>query len=130
VKETIETIQTLRELVDAVESSNKDPWYEDRITDALDRAHHILDNKEAQQLRELCATAYQVVGAASGPVELLENLSAASNGECLPHNTSAGLPWTVEDSEKEWKVLEFTLENLDFDYYLYKTRNIRPRRKD
>ena len=129
MKETIETIETLRELVDAVESSNKDPWHEDRITNALDRAHHILDNKEVQELRELCATAYQVVGAASGPVELLENLSAASNGERLPHNTSAGLPWTVEDSEKEWKVLEFTLENLDFDYYLYKTRNIRPRRK-
>lgn len=128
MKETIETIETLRELVDAVESSNKDPWYEDRITDALDRAHHILDNKEVQQLRELCATAYQVVGAASGPVELLENLSAASNGECLPHNTSAGLPWTVEDSEKEWKVLEVTLDTPDFNY-LYWQCNIRPRRK-
>jgi len=67
----------------------------------------------------LCATAYQVVGAASGPVELLDNLSAASNGECLPHDTSDGLPWTVEDSEKEWQVLEITLENPNFDYYDY-----------
>jgi hypothetical protein len=127
--DTIKLFETLRELVDAVESYNKDPWYEDRITDALDHAHHILDNKEVQELRELCATAYQVVGAASGPVELLDNLSAASNGECLPHNTSAGLPWTVEDSEKEWKVLEVTLENPNFDYYLYTAYNIKPRRK-
>lgn len=72
--------KTLEELVDAVESSNRDPWYEDRVTDALDRAHAILDNKEVQELRELCGAAYQVVGAASGPVELLENLFAASNG--------------------------------------------------
>jgi hypothetical protein len=45
------------------------------------------------QLRQLCAAAYQVVGAASGPLEMLDNLSAAANGENLPHETGAGLPW-------------------------------------
>lgn len=129
MKDTTKIIKTLEELVDAVESSNRDPWYEDRVTDALDRAHAILDNKEVQELRELCGAAYQVVGAASGPVELLENLFAASNGDILPHNTSAGLPWTVEESEKQWRVVDVTLECPDFNCYLYRGYNIKPRTK-
>lgn len=50
-----------------------------------------------ESLRKLCAAAYQVVGAADGPVEMLDNLSAAGNGEPLPHKPGAGLPW-VPDS--------------------------------
>lgn len=53
--------------------------------------------RQIRQLRELCATAYQVVGAADGPVELLDNLSAAANGDPLPHDPMAGLPWTPGD---------------------------------
>jgi hypothetical protein len=45
---------------------------------------------------ELCATAYQFVGAANGPVELLDNLFAAANGEPLPHGPGAGIPWTPD----------------------------------
>lgn len=50
---------------------------------------------EISILRKLCATAYQVVGAAYGPVELLDNLSSAASGEVLPHEPGAGLPWTL-----------------------------------
>lgn len=46
-----------------------------------------------EDVRTLCATAYQVVGAAEGPVELLDNLSAAANGDSLPHAPDSGLPW-------------------------------------
>lgn len=55
--------------------------------------------KELLQLRELCASAYQVVGAANGPVELLDNLTAAINGDPLPHDPSAGLPW-IHDNDR------------------------------
>jgi hypothetical protein len=48
------------------------------------------------EVAELCATAYQFVGAANGPVELLDNLSAAANGEPLPHGPGAGVPWTPD----------------------------------
>lgn len=51
-----------------------------------------------QQLKELAATAYQVVGAADGPVELLDNLSAAANGHPLPHDPEAGLGWCPKDA--------------------------------
>lgn len=44
-------------------------------------------------LEELCAAAYQVVGAADGPVEMLDNLSAAASGNPLPHSPYAGIPW-------------------------------------
>lgn len=49
--------------------------------------------REIHQLRSLCGAAYQVVGAADGPVEMLDNLSAAASDWRLPHDTSAGLPW-------------------------------------
>jgi hypothetical protein len=42
----------------------------------------------------LFATAYQVVGAADGPEQLLDNLAAAASGRPLPHDPGAGLPWT------------------------------------
>jgi hypothetical protein len=51
------------------------------------------NDQRKQQLEELFATAYQVVGAAGGPVELLDNLYAATNGDELPHSPDAGLPW-------------------------------------
>jgi hypothetical protein len=41
----------------------------------------------------LCAAAYQVVGAADGPLEMLDNLSAAANGDPLPHHPMEGIPW-------------------------------------
>lgn len=46
-----------------------------------------------QPLRDLCAAAYQVVGVAGGPVEMLDNLVAAADGKPLPHDPGAGLPW-------------------------------------
>ena len=47
-----------------------------------------------QSLRDLCAAAYQVVGVADGPVEMLDNLWAAAEGKPLPHDPGAGLPWS------------------------------------
>ena len=47
-----------------------------------------------QPLRDLCAAAYQVVGVAGGPVEMLDNLWAAAEGKPLPHDPGAGLPWS------------------------------------
>lgn len=53
------------------------------------------ERKRAEQsLRDLCAAAYQVVGVADGPVEMLDNLVAAAEGEPLPHDPGAGLPWS------------------------------------
>lgn len=53
------------------------------------------ERKRAEQsLRDLCAAAYQVVGVADGPVEMLDNLWAAAEGEPLPHDPGAGLPWS------------------------------------
>lgn len=48
---------------------------------------------ELEKIRELCAAAYQVVGAVGGPLEMLDNLSAAAAGAPLPHHPSAGIPW-------------------------------------
>lgn len=53
-------------------------------------------NETIRQLRELCAAVYQVVGAVDGPVEMLNNLSAAACGQALPHDPGAGLPWTPD----------------------------------
>ena len=63
-------------------------------------------NKTIDQLRELCAATYQVVGAADGPVEMLDNLSAAGNGEPLPHEPGAGLPWVPEDALADSQALQ------------------------
>ena len=53
------------------------------------------ERKRAEQsLRDLCAAAYQVVGVADGPVEMLDNLWAAADGKPLPHDPGAGLPWS------------------------------------
>jgi hypothetical protein len=49
---------------------------------------------EVEALRSLCAAAYQIVGAADGPVRMMDNLSAAASGLPLPHDPMAGLPWT------------------------------------
>lgn len=48
---------------------------------------------ELEQLRGLCAAAYQVVGVCGGPADMLDNLWAAANGSPLPHDTTAGLPF-------------------------------------
>lgn len=42
---------------------------------------------ERDQLRSVCAEAYQLAAALNAPVEALDNLSAAANGEQLPHAT-------------------------------------------
>lgn len=38
-------------------------------------------------LRAVCAEAYQLAGAFGAPVEALDNLSAAANGDPIPHET-------------------------------------------
>lgn len=52
-----------------------------------------MNTSDKEAIRELCAAAYQVVGAADGPVEMLDNLSAAANGDPLPHHPMEGIPW-------------------------------------
>lgn len=49
-----------------------------------------------EQLIALLSAAYQVVGAANAPVELLDNLSAVIHGKPLPHDSGAGLPWAPD----------------------------------
>lgn len=101
-----EEISALSQLVEAVESDPRTHYYNDRVDWALEKAHQVLDDKELLQLRELCATAYQIVGVANGPVELLDNLSAAANGESLPHDPGAGLPW-IPDNDRYSDSQEF-----------------------
>lgn len=50
---------------------------------------------ERDQLRAVCAEAYQLAGMLDAPVEALDNLIAAANGEPLPHETF--LPVAVPD---------------------------------
>ena len=50
-------------------------------------------------LQRVCSEAYQLAGAVGAPVEALDNLSAAANGEPIPHETF--LPIRLEDCE-EW----------------------------
>lgn len=47
-------------------------------------------------LRQLHAAAYQALSAANAPIEMLDNLAAAANGQPLPHDPDVGLPWTPE----------------------------------
>lgn len=42
---------------------------------------------ERDALRSVCAEAYQMAGALGAPVKALDNLSAAANGDPLPHET-------------------------------------------
>ena len=58
---------------------------------------------EIAKLRGVCADAYQLVGAVGGPVEALDNLSAAANGEPIPHDTF--LPFRECDCLSELKEL-------------------------
>lgn len=51
--------------------------------------------KQRDQLRAVCAEAYQLAGALDAPVEAMDNLSAAANGDPLPHATF--LPVAVPD---------------------------------
>jgi hypothetical protein len=43
--------------------------------------------EEVETLRGVCAEAYQMAGAVGASVEALDNLSAASEGKPLPHET-------------------------------------------
>ena len=49
-------------------------------------------------LQRVCGEAYQLAGAVGAPVEALDNLSAAANGEPIPHETF--LPVRPEDCEE------------------------------
>lgn len=49
--------------------------------------------EENRTLRLLCGAAYQAIGAADGPLEMLDNLADAANGHPLRHDPMAGLPW-------------------------------------
>lgn len=42
---------------------------------------------ELGALRQVCAEAYQMAGAIGAPSEALDNLSAAANGDPIPHET-------------------------------------------
>lgn len=43
--------------------------------------------REIENLRYVCAEAYQFAGAYNAPVEVLDNLSAAAIGEPIPHKS-------------------------------------------
>lgn len=55
---------------------------------------------ERDALRSLCAAAYQVMGAADGPSQMLDNLAAAASGDALPHDPGAGLPWAPATADR------------------------------
>lgn len=42
---------------------------------------------KVEQLQIVCAEAYQLAGALGAPVSALDNLSAAANGQSIPHDT-------------------------------------------
>lgn len=66
----------------------------DKFVEPLDVVPLYTTPPAPQSLRDLCAAAYQVVGVADGPVEMLDNLWAAAEGKPLPHDPGAGLPWS------------------------------------
>lgn len=66
----------------------------EQFAEPLDVVPLYLTPPAPQSLRDLCAAAYQVVGVADGPVEMLDNLWAAAEGKPLPHDPGAGLPWS------------------------------------
>ena len=68
-------------------------WY----VEACERADKLEDENAA--LKQLCAEAYQVVGALNGPVNLLDNLSAGAQGEPMPHKTV--LPYSQQRSKSD-----------------------------
>lgn len=72
---------------------------------------------EVGLLRSVCAEAYQMAGALDAPVEVLDNLSAAANGEDLPHETF--LPVASHDLiaevERLRESLKWAVENLPFE---------------
>ena len=43
--------------------------------------------RERDELRKVCAEAYQMAGALGAPVKALDNLSAAASGKPIPHET-------------------------------------------
>jgi hypothetical protein len=77
---------------------------------------------EIARLRALCAAAYQVVGAADGPVEMLDNLSDAGNGDPLRHDPGAGLPWVPASVADAGGVTDEAILNLAGKYGLGNSR--------
>lgn len=51
---------------------------------------------EALRLRAVCAEAYQLAGVINAPTKVLDNLSAAANGEPLPHESF--LPFALPET--------------------------------
>jgi hypothetical protein len=93
IKELTECLEWYVEEDDVIEGDSENSYWIKGKAKAISALRKSKTLMEQQKLRELCATAYQVVGAAGGPVELLDNLYAASNGDELPHSPDAGLPW-------------------------------------
>ena len=77
--------------MDALKKYNEDKKqeYRDRIAELEADLYTRIEAMETEnaKLRGVCADAYQLVGAVGGPVEALDNLSAAANGEPIPHDT-------------------------------------------
>ena len=51
-----------------------------------------------ETLEAVCAEAYQLAGAIGAPVKALDNLSAAANGDAIPHESF--LPIASEDCDE------------------------------
>ena len=65
--------------------------------------------RELDTLRDLCGAAYQAAGASGWPVEWLDNLSDAANGDPLRHDVAGLLPFFAPDDE-----LQRDAERLDW----------------
>ena len=68
---------------------------------------------ELEAIRELCSAAYHVLVAADGPVEMLDNLSAAAQGVPLPHSPMSGVPWVPATSKPSKQPFYSTHENAE-----------------
>ena len=93
IKELTECLEWYVEDDDVIEGDSENSYWLKGKAKAISVLLKSKAFMKQQELQELCATAYQVVGAAGGPVELLDNLYAATNGDELPHSPDAGLPW-------------------------------------
>lgn len=69
--------------------------------------------RKLEALQSLCSAAYQVVSAANGPNEMLDNLSDAANGELPRHDPMAGLPWTISDHSEDNEQSDKIKQKLD-----------------
>lgn len=68
--------------------------------------------EQRDQLRIVCAEAYQMAGALGAPTAALDNLSAAAAGEQLPHETflPVATPGLIEQRDRLLEALNNALE--------------------